>query len=117
MTNRSLFMLLLWFVIILIAIAGLFYLTIFTDATYYVQVDNARVTEITPRGGMYYRYDLPGFNDKGQARSLSFETSRILRDEAYLTLHVAPLRGVTRWEEVQPEDIPREAWQAFAVAE
>ena len=117
MSTRSIIMLILWFVIIVIAMIGLFYLTFFTENTYYTRVDNTCLTNITPRGGMYYRYELPAFNEKGQERTVSFETSRVLRDDAYLRLDVAPIRGVVSWEEVQPEEIPELAQTGLVVVE
>ena len=117
MKAHTMLLLALWFVIILIAIIGLSYLTFCTSDTCYAQVDNARLTEIIPRGGMYYRYELPAFDEKGKERTVSFETNRVLRDDAYLRLNVAPIRGVTSWEEVTPEDIPDRAWNMLGLTE
>ena len=117
MTNRTICLLMLWFVIILIAMAGLFYLTFCTDAVYWAQVDNLHASEITPRGGMSYQYQLAAYDDHGRERQVTFQTSRILREGAYLQIHVAPLRGVTAWEEVQVGDMPLDAREAFAIAE
>ena len=64
MTSRTLLMLLLWFIIILIAMAGLFYLTFCADNAYYTRVDNGLVSEITPRSGMSYRYELPAYDKR-----------------------------------------------------
>ena len=117
MKTRTIVMLILWFVILTIAVAGLLYLTLFTDTICYTQVDNARVTEIVPRGGMYYRYELPGYDAVGHQRTLSFETARLLREDAWLLVKVAPIRGVTAWEEVQPEAIPEGAWEKLGGTE
>ena len=117
MKTRTILLLTLWFIIIIIAMVGLFYLTFFTDSTWYIQIDNTRLTDVTPRGGMYYRYELTAWNESGRERKLTFETSRILRDGAYLRLNVAPLRGVTDWTEIQPDDVPAAAWEAFSAAE
>ena len=117
MTNRTLLMLLLWFIIILIAMAGLFYLAFCTDNAYYTRVDNGLVSEITPRSGMSYRYELPAYDKKGHVHMVNFETSRILREGAYLRLNVAPIRGVISWEEVQPTDIPDRPWNLVAQPE
>ena len=106
MRTRTVAMLILWFVILIIALSGLFYLTFLTDSSWYVRVDNARATDIMPRGGMYYRYELPARNERGQERTLTFETGRLLREGAWLRLHVAPIRGVTAWEEIPPEALP-----------
>ena len=106
MKTRTIVLLIIWFVIVIVAMTGLFYLTFFTEADYYTRVDNSHITEIIPRGGMYYRYELAGYDERGKERLLTFETARILRDDACLRVTVAPIRGVTAWEEVQPEDIP-----------
>lgn len=39
-------------------------------------------------------------------KSLSFKTSRELREGAYLKLEVMPVRGVIGWEEVQYDGLP-----------
>lgn len=117
MKTKTLVLLILWFLMAVAAVLGLGYLTLYTDATYYTQIDNERVVGITPRGGMYYRYELPAYDENGKARMLSFETSRVLRDEAYLTVKVAPIRGVTEWAEVKPENIPENARTALGAAE
>lgn len=117
MKTQTLLLLIFWVVVMIIAVLGLFYLTFYTGTLYYTQVDNTNVSEITPRGGMYYRYELPGFDEKGRARLISFETSRLLREDAYLCVEVAPIRGVTAWEEVRPEGIPEAARKELAVAE
>ena len=113
MRTRTILLLTIWFVIIIIAMLGLFYLTFYTESTCYTQIDNAKLVDITPRGGMYYRYELTAWDEKGSERSLTFETSRILRDGAYLQVQVAPLRGVTDWTEIQPDDVPAAAWESL----
>ena len=40
------------------------------------------------------------YDETGAEKELSFETSRILTDDAYLCLKVAPFRGVVTWAEV-----------------
>ncbi len=82
-------------------------------SVYYTCVDNAKVEEqtptggvIDPTGGMQYRYTLPSYGEGGDQTELSFGTSRILREGAYLKLTTLPMRGVTDWEEVAWEDLP-----------
>ena len=72
----------------------------------YTQIDNTLVQEITPHGGMNYRYTLTVYNENGAASSLELDTSRILKDDAYICIRVAPLRGVLSWEEVTFEQLP-----------
>lgn len=106
MKTRTIILLTLWFILLIIAMVGLFYLTFCTEDTYYAQIDNTYVKDIIPRGGMYYRYELPAFDERGKSRLLSFETTRLLREGAWLKITVAPIRGVTAWEEVQLNELP-----------
>ena len=76
------------------------------SADYYTQIDNDFVTEIPPHGAMNYRYTLSAYDETGGEKELSFETSRILTDDAYLCLKVAPFRGVITWAEVQFDEMP-----------
>ena len=76
------------------------------STTYYTQIDNRHVTEIEPHGAMNYRYTLTACDENGGEKELTFETSRILTDGAYLRLKVAPLRGVVTWAEAQFEELP-----------
>lgn len=39
-------------------------------------------------------------------RDITFETSKILKDDAFLRLEVAPIRGVVNWEEVEYTELP-----------
>ena len=82
------------------------FLTTQTNTNYYTQIDNRWVTEIAPHGAMNYKYTLSAYDEKGAEKDRSFETSKILTDDAYLCLKVAPLRGVVTWAEVQYEELP-----------
>lgn len=55
---------------------------------------------------MNYRYTLSAYDETGAEKELNFETSRILTDDAYLCLKVAPFRGVVTWAEVQFDEMP-----------
>lgn len=72
----------------------------------YAQIDNTLVQPITPHGGMNYRYALTVYSETGSASTLELDTSRILKDGAYLCIRVAPLRGVLSWEEVAFDQLP-----------
>lgn len=74
---------------------------------YYTQIDNRWVTEIAPHGAMNYEYTLDAYGADGEKRDITFETSKVLTDGAYLCLKVAPLRGVVTWAEVQYEELPK----------
>lgn len=87
---------------------------------YYTRIDNTRIEEqtpsggvIDPTGGMPYRYTLTAYGEKGSKTELSFGTSRILREGAYLKLTTLPMRGVTNWEEVAWEDLPEQVQEQF----
>ena len=75
------------------------------------QIDNRWVTEIDPHGAMNYEYNLDAYDETGKERDITFETSKVLTDGAYLCLKVAPIRGVVTWAEVQYDELP-EAVQA-----
>lgn len=79
---------------------------------YYVRIDNSKVEEndsrgsvVNLKGSMDYIYTLPACNDKGNKKDISFSTSRMLREGAYLRLTVTPLRGVVEWKEVEYEEL------------
>lgn len=76
------------------------------STAYYTQIDNTKVKEIPPHGAMTEAYTLTAYNEAGAAKELTFETSRVLTDAAYLCLTVSPLRGVVSWEEVAPGALP-----------
>lgn len=94
-----------------VAVAGaavLFWSGIGTQ-TLYMQIDNTRCVEIAPDAGMTHEYTLPAAGAEGKSEQITFRTERVLREGAYLKLTVAPLRGVTAWEEVQPDALPQAA--------
>ena len=99
---------------IIVAIAALFAVAIAAvpliamqpPTNCYTQIDNRAVIEIPPHGAMNYRYELPAYDENGAEKILAFETSRILTDNAYLCLKVAPFRGVIAWAETQFEELP-----------
>ncbi|MDE7260603.1 MAG: YxeA family protein [Oscillospiraceae bacterium] len=72
----------------------------------YSRIDNTLVQEITPHGGMNYRYTLQVYAEDGTASALELDTSRVLRDGAYIKITTAPLRGVLSWAEMQYGELP-----------
>ena len=82
------------------------FLTTQTNEDYYAQVDNRWVTEIAPHGLMNYKYSLVAYNSSGEAKDITFETSKILKDQAFINLKVAPIRGVVTWAEINYEELP-----------
>lgn len=90
-----------------IAAMGIFYQSTSANAaSYYGRINNEQVEEITPHGGMNYRYHLLVYDDSGKAHDLDLDTSRILKDSAFILIKTAPLRGVLSWEELQYEQLP-----------
>lgn len=69
-------------------------------------IDRENTNDTMKNGAMNYRYTLSTYDETGAERELSFETSRILTDDAYLCLKVAPFRGVVTWAEVQFDEMP-----------
>lgn len=57
---------------------------------------------------MKYEYKLDSYDEKGKKRTLKFETSRELKEDAYLMLEVRST-GVHKWEEVQFDELPAAA--------
>lgn len=74
--------------------------------SWYVRIDNSMVSEITPHGGMSCRYVLTAYRENGASQTMNLDTSRVLRDGAFLRLSVAPVRGVISWEEVPYDGLP-----------
>ena len=86
---------------------GLVYQTTANNSTdYYSRIDNSLVKEITPHGGMNYRYHLQVYTETGERSEMDFDTSRVLKDQAFIRIESAPLRGVLGWEELQFDELP-----------
>ena len=87
------------------------YRAVFTEPeAWYAQVDADRLTPAGDNNNDFdYRYDLPAANANGEEQELGFDTSRELRDGAYLKLETLALRGVVQWEEVAWDEIPAAA--------
>lgn len=82
-----------------------YYTKIATEGTRIVDKDTEGVEHID------YKYELTGFNKKGEKVDLSFRGSREepLKKDAYLKVSYSPGKGVTSWEEVQKNQIPEKA--------
>ena len=98
-------------VVLIVLCMGVAFLATQGKTDYYTQIDNRWVTEIDPHGTMNYEYNLDAYDETGKERDITFETSKVLTDGAYLCLKVAPIRGVVAWAEVQYDELP-EAVQA-----
>ena len=96
-------------VIIVIALAiGAYYFLVVHKEVYYTQIDNTKIEELSESDDMKYQYTLMAYNKNGKEKEVQFKTSRELREGAYLELEVMQLRGVIKWKEVQPEELPDE---------
>lgn len=78
------------------------------DKFYYTKVDNSQVSELPASHDMKYEYRLDSYDENGKRKTLKFQASKELREDAYLMLEVKST-GVHKWEEVQLDDIPEEA--------
>lgn len=72
---------------------------------FYTQIDNSKISAAHNSDEMHYEYQLPSYNSEGKSKTITFKTTRELKDHAYLKLLVK-VTGVNRWEEVQLDDIP-----------
>ena len=98
-------------IVLVIAVLAIIFMTVAflttqTNTDYYTQIDNRWVTDIAPHGAMNYKYTWVAYDDSGNAKDITFETSKVLTDDAYLCLKVAPIRGVVTWAEVQFDELP-----------
>lgn len=94
---------------------GWFVMSDSAKSFYYVQVDNAKISDLEPEGrsgvfdpngGMSYSYTLSAYDKDGKTTEISFGTERQLREGAYLSLEVLPIRGVVEWKEVRFDELP-----------
>ena len=92
--------------IILIAGAAIWFGWGGTGAEWYSQIDNTRVKQVSSDDDMIYEYTLTCYDAGGRSRQISFKTSRVLTEDAYILLETMPLRGVVSWAEVIWEDLP-----------
>lgn len=96
-------------IIVFIAICFVVIYVLFYQSTdYYVKVDNTKLKALSEED-MKFEYTLDGYNNKGRSKSLTFKTSRKLKEGAYLKLEVMYVRGVINWEEVTFKQIPIKA--------
>ena len=95
-----------------VGISGIFFVPNPSDC-HYTQIDNRWVTDIAPHGAMNYKYTLVAYNESGNAKDVTFETSKVLTDGAYLCLKVAPIRGVVTWAEMQFDELPSSVQEKY----
>lgn len=82
-------------------------------AEYYTQIDNDKIEPGDQKGGvinfkgdMDYYYTLTSYRETGEEKTITFGTSRELREGAFIRLTTVPVRGVTQWSEVLYQDLP-----------
>ena len=117
---RSLKVLAIVAVIVVAAVAaGWGYEKVFVSSdAWYAQVDNEKLTTAGENNnGFDYHYDLPAVSAEGATETLGFDTSRELREGAYLRLETLALRGVSSWEEVAWDEIPTAAQEKLVPPE
>ena len=59
-----------------------------------------------PHGGMNYQYSLYVYDENGNGKDMALDTSRVLRDKAFIRIETAPMRGVIGWAEMLYEELP-----------
>ena len=93
-------------VIIAIGICiGTFYFLEGYEETYYTQIDNTKIEQVSSSDNMKFEYTLVCYNERGKKKEIKFKTSRELRENAYLMLKVRVI-GVHSWEEIQYNELP-----------
>ncbi|MED3126425.1 YxeA family protein [Bacillus wiedmannii] len=65
--------------------------------------------------GKEYEYTLSGFDKEGKEKELEFMAQKNLRKEAFLRVYHSEKKGVTAWEEVQEDELPRKAKEKLGV--
>lgn len=65
--------------------------------------------------GKEYEYTLLGFDKEGKEKELEFMAQKNLRKEAFLRVYHSEKKGVTAWEEVQEDELPKKAKEKLGV--
>ncbi|MEC1241810.1 YxeA family protein, partial [Bacillus paralicheniformis] len=60
-------------------------------------------------------YELAGFDEDGQEKTMEFTADKNLRTGAFLRLFHSEKKGVKSWEEVEKDDIPAKAKDRLGV--
>ncbi|MGR6341788.1 YxeA family protein [Priestia megaterium] len=102
-------------VVLVILIGGLFFmqnvnLNRFGADEYYTQIngEGTKMEDKTSDGTIYisYEYELPAYDKDGNKETLTFTSSKQLRENAYLLLFVKDGKGVTSYQEVAADELP-----------
>jgi len=62
-----------------------------------------------------FKYELAGFDEDGQEKTMEFTADKNLRIGAFLRLFYSENKGVKSWEEVDKDDIPAKAKEQLGV--
>ncbi|MFK4469746.1 hypothetical protein COJ07_20895 [Bacillus cereus] len=65
--------------------------------------------------GKEYEYTLSGFDKEGKEKELEFMAQKNLRKEAFLRVYHSEKKGVTAWEEVQEDELPKKVKEKLGV--
>ena len=100
-------------IIFILFLYVIYYLLVIQNSEYYTQIDNSKVESLSTTDNMKYQYTLTAYDEKGKKKEVTFKTNRELREDAYLKLEVMLTRGVTNWEEVQFDEMPKEVQEKY----
>lgn len=100
-------------IVFILFLYGIYYLLVIQNSEYYTQIDNSKVESLSTTDNMKYQYTLTAYDEKGKKKEVTFKTNRELREDAYLKLEVMLTRGVTNWEEVQFDEMPKEVQEKY----
>ena len=99
-------------VLVIALCCGAYYMLVYQSSDYYTQIDNTKVEKIS-KHNMNYEYTLTSYNKNGKSKEITFQTTRELREDAYLKLKVMMTRGVVNWEEVQFDEMPESVQEQY----
>ena len=95
-------------IIIFLCLCSVAYYYLFVGTTlYYTQVDNTKIEEITSDDNMKYEYTLDCYKKDGKKKTITFKTSRELREGAFLEIEYMEISGVHSWKEVKYNELPK----------
>lgn len=83
----------------------IYYFAFLETSDYYTIIDNSKPESIKD-DDFKFRYSLVSYDNDGKEKTISFETSRELREGAYIKIKYMITRGVTSWEEVEYNELP-----------
>ena len=93
-------------IVFILFLYGIYYLLVIQNSEYYTQIDNSKIEGLSTTDSMKYQYTLTAYDEKGKEKE-------VLREDAYLKLEVMLTRGVTNWEEVQFDEMPKEVQEKY----